>query len=209
MLWLDEHTRTQTHAHIARHVNEHALLVQAMAAQQSEPIARAALVITETILNGGKVLACGNGGSAAEASHLVAELVGRLERERPGLAAVALNADTAVLTALGNDYGFDAVFAKQVAAFGAAQDALVVISTSGASPNVLEAVRAAREREMRIVALVGAQCGFIEPLLRDGVDVLVAVPSARTMRVQEMHKLIVHMLCDWVDHCLLGEVNEM
>ncbi len=190
------------------HGQEHGQVLNAMMAAQSASIARAAQAIAGCLLAGGKVLACGNGGSAAEAAHFAAEMVGRLERERPGLAALSLAADSALLTALGNDYGFDAVFSKQVAAFGAPGDVLLAISTSGASENVAQAVRAAVERELVVVALLGADGGLIAPMLRAGVDIAVNVPSTRPMRVQEMHKLIVHLLCACVDDQFLGDIED-
>jgi D-sedoheptulose 7-phosphate isomerase len=168
------------------------------------PIARAANVMTECLFGDGKILACGNGGSAADAQHFAAELVGRFERERPELAAISLATDTSLLTAVANDYAFEQVFARQVRALGARGDVLLAISTSGGSPNVTAAVRAAHERDMRVVALTGNGGGRIGDLLAEG-DVHVCVPHARTARIQEMHLLAIHCLCDIIDHTLLGD----
>jgi D-sedoheptulose 7-phosphate isomerase len=153
---------------------------------------------------GGKVLACGNGGSAADAQHFAAEFVGRFERERPGLAAVALTVDTSILTAVGNDYGYEQVFSKQVAALGSPGDVLLAMTTSGNSANVLAAVDAAHAREMTVVALTGNTGGRMRELLTE-TDVHICVPHERTARIQEVHLLVLHCLCDAVDLQLLGE----
>lgn len=167
-------------------------------------IARAADVLAAAIANGNKILICGNGGSAADSQHLAAELVGRFERERPELAALALTTDTSILTAVGNDYGFDQVFAKQVRALGLPGDVLVAFSTSGNSPSVVEAVAAAQARELTVVALTGRSGGRVAKLLREQ-DVHIAVPHDRTARIQEVHLLAVHCLCDGIDWNLMGE----
>jgi D-sedoheptulose 7-phosphate isomerase len=160
------------------------------------------------VTNGGKVLACGNGGSAADAQHFAAEFVGRYERERPELAAVALTTDSSILTALANDYDFTQVFARQVRALGQAGDVLLAISTSGNSANVIAAIEAAHEREMTVVALTGSKDGKaggqMAALLRE-TDVHICVPHERTARIQEVHLLTLHCLCDGVDAMLLGE----
>jgi D-sedoheptulose 7-phosphate isomerase len=150
------------------------------------------------------VLACGNGGSAADAQHFAAEFVGRFERERPGLAAVALTTDTSILTAIGNDYDFNAIFAKQVQALGAPGDILLCFSTSGNSANVLAAIDAARAKEMTVIALTGRNGGKTRDLLTE-TDVHICVPHERTARIQEVHLLVLHCLCDAVDLLLLGE----
>jgi len=151
-----------------------------------------------------KILACGNGGSASDAQHFIAELVGRIERDRLPLAGLALNTDTSILTAVGNDYGFDEVFARQVLALGQPGDVLVAISTSGNSPNVLQAIRAAHERDMQVLALSGKGGGQINQLLRD-TDLHLCVAHDRTMRIQEVHIMLLHALCDGVDALLLGD----
>ena len=171
------------------------------------PLAQAVEALATTLGNGGKILACGNGGSAADAQHFAAELVGRFERERPELAAVALSTDSSILTAVGNDYGFEQVFARQVRALGQPGDVLLAISTSGSSPNVIEAVRAAQERDMLIVALTGKGGGKLSALLSD-VDVHLCVPHERTARIQEVHLLMLHCLCDGVDWTLMGNPEE-
>ena len=170
----------------------------------SKPIADAVSALMGCITGGGKVLSCGNGGSASDAQHFAAEFVGRFERERPGLAAIALTVDTSILTAVGNDYSFDVVFSKQVEALGAPGDVLLAISTSGNSTNVLKAVEAAKKKEMTVVALTGNTGGRMRQALSD-TDVHICVPHERTARIQEVHLLVLHCLCDAVDLQLLGE----
>ncbi|WP_430433101.1 phosphoheptose isomerase [Methyloversatilis sp.] len=167
------------------------------------PIADAVELMVESLMATGKILACGNGGSAADAQHFAAELVGRYERERPELAAIALTVNSSILTAIANDYSFDQVFAKQVRALGQPNDVLLAISTSGNSANVIEAVHAAHEREMRVVALTGRGGGRIAELLTDR-DIHICVPAERTARIQEVHLLTLHCLCDGIDCMLLG-----
>lgn len=179
-------------------------LKYAAAEPLSKSIAEAVDAVTGCITGGGKVMACGNGGSAADAQHFVAELVGRFERERPGLAAIALTTDTSILTAIGNDYDFAAIYSKQVQALGQPGDVLIAISTSGNSANVLAAIEAAHAREMTVVALTGRTGGRLRALLSD-TDVLIAVPHDRTARIQEVHLLSLHCLCDAIDFQLLGE----
>ena len=170
----------------------------------AKPIADAVSALVGSITAGGKVLACGNGGSAADAQHFAAEFVGRFERERPGLAALALTTDSSILTAIGNDYDFNSIFSKQVQALGAPGDVLLAISTSGNSANVVAAVEAARAKEMIVIALTGHKGGKLRELLTE-TDVLVCVPHERTARIQEVHLLTLHCLCDAVDLQLLGE----
>jgi D-sedoheptulose 7-phosphate isomerase len=170
----------------------------------SKPIADAVGAVVGCITAGGKVLACGNGGSASDAQHFAAEFVGRFERERPGLAAIALTTDSSILTAIGNDYDFSAIFAKQVQALGAPGDVLLAISTGGNSANVLAAVEAARAREMTVIALTGRGGGKLRDQLTE-TDVHICVPHERTARIQEVHILVLHCLCDAVDLQLLGE----
>jgi len=160
--------------------------------------------VLASVTGGGKVLACGNGGSAADAQHFAAEFVGRFERERPELGAIALTTDSSILTAVGNDYDFNQIFAKQVRALGQAGDVLLAITTSGNSANVLAAVEAAHEREMTVVALTGRGGGRMGTALRE-TDVHICVPHERTARIQEVHLLVLHCLCDGVDNQLLGE----
>jgi D-sedoheptulose 7-phosphate isomerase len=167
------------------------------------PIARAAEIMVEALLADGKILACGNGGSAADSQHFSAELLNRFERERPALAAIALTTDTSTLTSIANDYDYDQVFSKQVSALGRAGDVLLAISTSGSSRNVIRAMAAAREHDMRVVALTGRGGGEMAKLL-SGEDVHICVPHAQTARIQEVHLLTLHCLCDGIDAMLLG-----
>jgi D-sedoheptulose 7-phosphate isomerase len=170
----------------------------------AKPIAEAVAALMGCITAGGKVLACGNGGSASDAQHFAAEFVGRFERERPGLAAISLTTDTSILTAVGNDYDFTQIFAKQVLALGSPGDVLLALSTSGNSANVLAAVDAARARDMTVIALTGRGGGKLRDKLAD-TDVHICVPHERTARIQEVHILAIHCLCDAVDLQLLGE----
>lgn len=169
----------------------------------SAPIAAAVELMVGCLMGSGKILACGNGGSAADCQHFAAEMLNRFEMERPGLAAMALTTDTSTLTSIANDYAFEQVFAKQVRALGQPQDVLLAISTSGNSPNVVAAIVAAHEREMRVVALTGGSGGRVAGLLGAG-DVQVCVPAQRTARIQEVHLLTLHCLCDGIDCLLLG-----
>ncbi len=170
----------------------------------AKPIADGVNALVGCITAGGKVLACGNGGSAADAQHFAAEFIGRFERERPGLAAIALTTDSSILTAIGNDYNFDVVFSKQVQALGQPGDVLLALSTSGNSANVLAAVEAAQAKDMTVIALTGRKGGKMSTLLTD-TDVHICVPHDRTARIQEVHLLALHCLCDAVDLQLLGE----
>ena len=167
----------------------------------SEPLARAAEVVIAAYSRGGKVLLCGNGGSAADSQHLAAELVGRYRGERPPLSAIALTTDTSALTAIANDYDFNEVFARQVLALGIAGDVLVALSTSGSSPNVLNAVTAARERGLTVVALSGRDGG---PLAQQA-DIALTVPASTSDRVQEVHITLGHILCGLVEAALFPE----
>jgi D-sedoheptulose 7-phosphate isomerase len=170
----------------------------------SRPIADAVSAIVGCLTSGGKVLACGNGGSASDAQHFAAEFIGRFERERPGLAAIALTTDTSILTAIGNDYDFNVVFSKQVQALGQPGDVLVAITTSGNSANVLKAVEAAHAKEMTVIAFTGRGGGKMRDQLSE-TDVHICVPHERTARIQEVHILALHCLCDAIDLQLLGE----
>jgi D-sedoheptulose 7-phosphate isomerase len=189
---------------IRAHFTDSAQLKLDAADALAPAIARAADMLTECLLADGKILACGNGGSASDAQHFAAEMIGRFERDRPELPALALSTDTSILTAVANDYAFEQVFAKQVRALGARGDVLVAISTSGNSGNVVAAVDAAHEREMRVVALTGKGGGRIGAML-GAEDSHLCVPHERTARIQEVHILMIHCLCDAIDHALLGD----
>ncbi|HEY0973530.1 MAG TPA: phosphoheptose isomerase [Solimonas sp.] len=162
---------------------------------------RASRLLAERLQAGGKVLACGNGGSAGDAQHFAAELTGRYERERPGLPGIALTVDTSALTAIANDYAFDQIFAKQVQALGRKGDVLLAISTSGNSPNVVKAIEAAQALGMSVIALTGKDGGRMARLLR-GDDIELRSASSVTARVQEVHILFLHCLCDAIDEQL-------
>ena len=183
---------------------EESLRVKALAAAQLPPlIVRAATLMAESLLNEHKILVCGNGGSAADAQHFSAEMLNRFEVERPGLPAIALTTDTSTLTSIANDHQFGEVFSRQVRALGQPGDVLLAISTSGDSQNVVQAMTAAHDRDLRVVALTGRSGGKIAELIRD-TDVEIRVPSWSTARVQEVHIMVLHALCDLVDHRLLG-----
>ncbi len=188
---------------IAAHFAESANLKLAAAQVLAAPLARASQVLVETLRAGGKILSCGNGGSAADAQHFAAELVNRFERERPPLAAVALSTDTSSLTSIANDYAYQQVFSKPLRAIGRRGDALLAISTSGNSANVLEAIAAAHELGIRVVALTGNGGGKMAAALRPE-DVHLCVPHKRTARIQEVHLLCIHCLCDAIDTLLFS-----
>jgi D-sedoheptulose 7-phosphate isomerase len=190
-------------ARVRRQFNESAQLKLRALDVLAEPIARAVEIMVKCLLANGKILACGNGGSAADSQHFSGELLNRFERERPGLAAIALTTDTSTLTAIANDYEFEQVFSKQVSALGQAGDVLLGISTSGNSKNVARAIAAAHERDMRVVALTGRGGGEIGKLLA-AEDVNICVPHSQTARIQEVHLLSLHCLCDGMDSMLLG-----
>ena len=162
-----------------------------------------AKICEKALRSGHKILICGNGGSAADAQHIAAEFVGRFHNERRSLPAIALTTDTSILTAVGNDYSFNQIFSKQVRGLGHAGDVLLAISTSGNSGNVIEAIKAAHEHDMRVVALTGKGGGQIGEMLRDD-DIHLCVPADRTARIQETHLLVIHCLCDGIDALLLG-----
>ena len=170
----------------------------------AEPVARAAESMTQCILSGNKILSCGNGGSAGDAQHFSSEMLNRFEMERPGLPAMALTTDTSTLTSIANDYSYEYIFSKQVTALGAQGDILLAISTSGNSGNVCQAIEAAHDRGMHIVALTGKNGGRMASLLNMD-DVEIRVPSDSTARTQEVHLLVIHCLCDLIDHQLLGQ----
>ena len=189
---------------LATHFNDHVVATQDSAKMLSSPLLRAIDMCFGCVTNNGKILACGNGGSAADAQHFIAELVGRFERERLPLAGIALNTDTSILTAVGNDYGYAQIFSRQISALGHPGDVLVAISTSGNSENVQQAIQSAHEREMRVIALTGKGGGAMNDLLSTD-DIHLCVPHDRTMRIQEIHILLLHMLCDGFDTLLLGD----
>jgi D-sedoheptulose 7-phosphate isomerase len=190
-------------ARIAAHFEESARLKLAAAAALTEPVARSGRLFAQSLKAGNKAMACGNGGSAADSQHFVAELVNRFERERPPLAAVALTTDTSTLTSIANDYAWQQVFSKQLRAIGRRGDVLLAISTSGNSGSVIEAVRAAHEIGVQVVALSGAGGGKLVAAL-DANDVSICVPHKVTARIQEVHLLVLHCLCDAIDHELFG-----
>jgi D-sedoheptulose 7-phosphate isomerase len=179
------------------------IAVKQSSAELAPLIAAAARLMTQSLLHDGKILSCGNGGSAADAQHFSGELLNRFELERPGLPAFALTTDSSTMTSIANDYEFNEVFAKQVRALGQPDDVLLAISTSGNSENVLRAIHAAHERGMRVVALTGRDGGPIGQALH-AEDVELRVPAQRTCRIQEVHLLIIHCLCDLIDAELLG-----
>jgi len=167
----------------------------------AEPIARAGDTLARALANGGKILACGNGGSAGDAMHLASELINRFERDRDALAAVALTGDTPTLTSIANDGGYERVFARQIEALAGANDVLVAVTTSGQSANVIAAVAAAHARSCRVIALTGKDGGRLAGALGDD-DHEIRVPSASTARIQEIHLLAIHALCDLIDRAL-------
>ena len=190
-------------ARVARHFSDSAQTKLAAMNALAEPIASAAELMSRCLLTDGKILACGNGGSAADSQHFAAEMLNRFERERPGLAAIALTTDTSTITSIANDYEYRQVFSKQVLALGKPGDVLLSISTSGGSPNVLAAANAAHERSMKVVALTGRGGGALGRALAPG-DVHICVPHEVTARIQEVHLLALHCLCDGIDCLLLG-----
>lgn len=189
---------------IQQQFNESILTKQNALGAMAAPIAEAAKAMADCLAAGGKIMACGNGGSAADSQHFAAELINRFERERQPLAALALSTDTSNLTSIANDYSYEEVFSKQVLALGKPGDVLLAISTSGNSPNVLAAMAACRQRGVRVVALTGKGGGAMAGQLQAG-DLHLCVPAARTARIQEVHLLTLHCLCDGIDALLLGE----
>jgi D-sedoheptulose 7-phosphate isomerase len=190
-------------ARVAAHFAESVKLKQQAAEVLGAPIAKGARILAESLKAGGKVMACGNGGSAADAQHFAAELVNRFEIERPPLAGIALTTDSSNLTSIANDYAWEQVFSKQVHALGRRGDVLLAISTSGNSKNVLEALPVAHELGVRVIALTGNGGGRMVSLLRDG-DAHICVPHKTTARIQEVHLLVLHCLCDAIDYQLFG-----
>lgn len=174
----------------------------------SSQIALASDVMLKALVNGHKILACGNGGSAADAQHFSAELINRFEMERPSLPAISLTTDTSVITSIANDYSFDEIFSKQIRGFGQAGDVLLVISTSGHSSNIIQAIKVAQAQQLRVIALTGKDGGKIAPLLQEG-DVEIRVPSQSTARIQETHILVLHCFCDLIDHSFFKQAVEV
>jgi len=191
-------------SHLKSHFEEGIELRSRMAQTMPAQIARAGEALAAALGSGRKALACGNGGSAADSQHFAAELVGRFERERRGLPAIALTVDSSALTAIANDYDWDHVFSKQVEALGNAGDVLLAISTSGNSRNVVEAARAAQAKGLVVIALTGRDGGAMAKMVGPG-DFHLNVAHPRTMRVQEVHLLVIHCLCEVVDNILFGE----
>jgi len=190
-------------ARVAKHFEDSAQTKLDAVEVLAAPIAGAIEMMTNCLLGGGKILACGNGGSAGDSQHFAAELIGRFEAERQELAAIALTTDTSILTAVGNDYSFNQIFSRQVRGLGHAGDVLLAISTSGNSGNVIEAISAAHDADMRVVALTGKGGGQIGAMLNDE-DIHLCVPADRTARIQETHLVVIHCLCDGIDALLLG-----
>ena len=194
-------TRMDLQARLRSHFEASIRAKQDTLAAAVPALERASRRLAERLQAGGKVLACGNGGSAGDAQHFAAELTGRYERERPGLPGIALTVDTSALTAIANDYAFDQIFAKQVQALGRKGDVLLAISTSGNSPNVVKAIEAAQALGMSVIALTGKDGGRMARLLR-GDDIELRSASSVTARVQEVHILFLHCLCDAIDEQL-------
>jgi len=172
----------------------------------TESIELASSMLNQVLLGGYKILVCGNGGSASDAQHFSSELLNRYDRERPGLPAIALTTDSSTLTSIANDYDYRQIFSKQVAALGQPGDLLLAISTSGQSPNIVEAIQAAKENEMQIIALTGKDGGAMSQVL-DENSIEIRVPSNVTARIQEVHILVIHILCELLDLQLLGPAD--
>jgi D-sedoheptulose 7-phosphate isomerase len=199
---MDKDTLERLRARASQHFLDSIAVKQEAEKILPEQVARGVVAMTECLRAGGKVMACGNGGSAADAQHFSAELIGRFERERQELAAIALTTDTSILTAVGNDYSYDEIFSKQVRGLGKKGDILIGISTSGNSKNVVKAIETAKKMGIKIIALTGNGGGKIASLL-DADDIHLCAPSTRTARIQETHLVLLHAICDGVDHLLL------
>ncbi len=189
---------------VREHFAESIVTKQAAAEQLADSIVAAGRLMSDALLDDGKILSCGNGGSAADAQHFSSELLNRFEMERPGLPAVALTTDSSTLTSISNDYSYEEIFSKQVRALGRAPDVLLGISTSGNSENVIRAISTAHERGMNVVALTGCDGGRMADVFTEG-DVEIRVPATRTARIQEVHLVVIHCLCDLIDRTLLGD----
>lgn len=188
---------------IMEHFQESAELNNLAAALLCEPVSQAVALMFTALSNGNRILACGNGGSAADCQRFASKLIGRFERERLPLPAMALTTDSSTMSGVANDFGFQSIFSKQIQAFGQPGDILLAISSSGNASNVVEAAQAALEREMHIIALTGGDGGVLAQLLTD-TDVHICVPHERVARIQEMHLLVIHCLCDGIDVALFG-----
>ena len=193
----------ELHGRIARQFRQSAELKLKAVDILAGPIEHAVAMMVKSLMSNGKILACGNGGSAADAQHFAAELINRYERERPALAAIALTTDSSILTSIANDYDYDQIFSKQVSALATAGDVLLAISTSGNSRNVIAAIKTAHERDARVIALTGKRGGEMANHLRPD-DIHICVPHDHTGRIQEVHLLALHCLCDGIDFMLLG-----
>jgi D-sedoheptulose 7-phosphate isomerase len=198
---MDNNTLLRLQARSAQHFLDNIEVQQVAAKELPVTVAIAVMAMVECLNSGGKIMACGNGGSAADAQHFAAELMGRFERERRELAAVALTTDTSILTAVGNDYSYDQVFSKQVRGLGKSGDILLAITTSGNSKNVIKAVEAAQALGIKVIALSGNGGGQLNKVLGAN-DLLLAAPSSRTARIQETHLVLLHALCDGIDHVM-------
>jgi len=198
---MDNNTLVRLQVRTAQHFLDNIEVQQVAAKELPVTVSIAILAMVECLNSGGKIMACGNGGSAADAQHFAAELMGRFERERRELAAVALTTDTSILTAVGNDYSYDQVFSKQVRGLGKSGDILLAITTSGNSKNVIKAVEAAQAMGIKVIALSGNGGGQLSKVLGAN-DLLLAAPSSRTARIQETHLVLLHALCDGIDHVM-------
>ncbi|MEM1173215.1 MAG: phosphoheptose isomerase [Pseudomonadota bacterium] len=193
-----------TIARVRGHFAESIETKQAAAEAISEVIAEAGALMSDCLASEGKILSCGNGGSAADSQHFSSELLNRFEMERPALPAMALTTDSSTLTSISNDYAYEEIFSKQVRALGRPGDVLLAISTSGNSANVIRAIQAAHDRSMSVVALTGRDGGDMAGLYQ-GSDVEIRVPASRTARIQEVHLVAIHCLCDIIDQTLIGQ----
>ncbi len=197
-------TKASTLDNIKQHIQDSIKTKQEVLASLPETIAAAGQKMVTCLQGEHKIMSCGNGGSAGDAQHFSAEMINRLERERPSLAAMALSTDTSTLTSIANDYSYEQVFSKQVNALGQTGDILLAISTSGNSGNILTAIDAAHKKNISIIALTGRDGGLIKDKLKDG-DINICIPEQRTMRIQESHLLVIHILCDIIDNTLFED----
>lgn len=188
---------------VKEHFAESIATKQAAVAEITQAVVNGGQLMSQSLLDDGKILSCGNGGSAGDAQHFSSELLNRFEMERPGLPAMALTTDSSTITSIANDYAYEDIFAKQIRALGRQSDVLLAISTSGNSENVCRAIVAAHERDMKVVALTGHDGGRMADLL-DESDAEIRVPATRTARIQEVHLVVIHCLCDLIDTTLLG-----